>query len=569
VLVRSVILNFIAKFILAAVILFITAGLIIYHFVQADDWKRYVTSLVKQQTGLNLSIEGELSGSLFPALEIALSRVSLSRSNHQPIFRAERARLRADLENVLQPRTILQALEFENMEVFIEKGVDGKFNFSPSQTTAQKKVVSGKTNPAAFSLPISSISINNGHVRYVDRVLERDIKLEKLFVQLKQSAEHIHLEVNIGNIQSDRLNIEAFSYQGKLTQSQPVRLFDTMLDASVSYNQQVMDLQVRIPSLRIGNGRIASSKPLKVLSKKLELDVDLQVDVSSNSKSLELDFSGFNPSSLLPFPELERDEGATVLQHLAGQIKLNQQNHGTAIQLNGLQLDETQIQGEIEWQDDHLLVQIKADEITLLPYLLGLKPVIGINESASDSNTIRSFKTALTVNRLNLPSGYFENINQRLVFQDNQAQQFLLSFKATNLKPQQDIRYFQDRSSLKLPMLERLNPGDFNHLSGGLVLEYEQNHISIELDKLRMDDTEVDGQLTYQLEPESIRTDLEVGEINLDRYQYLFQLKDDARSEGGDLDTILSHLQRLQRLKGDGNIWRLLQDFNNAMTVKS
>lgn len=177
--------GFIALFVLAAVALYV--------FFDPNDFRDEISSSVKNQTGRELSIEGDISLDLFPWLAVEVGKARLGNSpgfGDEPMASFDRASFSVRLLPVILRReVVVGAADIEGLRLNLKVDSRGVSNWSdlvPDETEQDSE--SG--SETSRDIDINSIEIINAVVRYSDDEAGEVIELDDV-------------NVNIGRLKSD------------------------------------------------------------------------------------------------------------------------------------------------------------------------------------------------------------------------------------------------------------------------------------------------------------------------------------------------------------------------------
>lgn len=161
--------------ILLIVVVLIGAGIVVLPSLIPDDvYRNQVSSLVHKATGRTLSIEGELSLSVFPKLELEVADVTLSNAewSSEPTM-AEIKRLRVGLELLPLLGRKVKVSEFilEDPTIYLEVAKDGRQNWD--FLTSSEPGASAETAEAGDAATVTDVSLGdvqliNGGLKYTD-----------------------------------------------------------------------------------------------------------------------------------------------------------------------------------------------------------------------------------------------------------------------------------------------------------------------------------------------------------------------------------------------------------------
>lgn len=165
--------------------------LILPFFVDVEDYKPEIIAAVKEETGRDLVIEGEMSLSVFPNLAVKVGQASFGNASwgKAPVMaKISELRLHLQLLPLLSKQVKLDELVLEKPEIFLEKNNKGQGNWQLPMMSDTEKEKSGTQSdtqsteensgdidaadaaPAGgMDISLKSIRIIDGHVSYQDQ----------------------------------------------------------------------------------------------------------------------------------------------------------------------------------------------------------------------------------------------------------------------------------------------------------------------------------------------------------------------------------------------------------------
>ena len=287
----------------ALLVLLLVAELALPSLVDTDVFRQELSRQVKQRTGLTLTIDGELSFSVFPWLGIRTERVRLSQPTgfgDDDFLSVDGADLkvrllplfRRDIEVstiVLRQPTIhyrVDALGRSSLDGFLaEQGsvttIPPADNSAPTLATtptATSTTAAVKTDTAVASIVIAGVSISDGELLYDDRRSGNSYQLKHLNVQTEDLLSGKSVAVSL----SGTLSAADKTFE-PIEASLSSRVTLNLSTKSVAFNQLVIDIKQASQQL------VAAVDQLSLNQLQQSLDVNqLQLDI--------------NAQNLLPFP---------------------------------------------------------------------------------------------------------------------------------------------------------------------------------------------------------------------------------------------------------------------------
>ena len=125
-------LKFLFGLVLAVVLLVAAAAVIIPLVVDPNDFKEEIVEQVKQATGRDLSIEGDIELSVFPWLGVELGSLALSQPEgfgDEPFAAVEHAQVRAKLMPLLEKRLEVDTVQLKGLRLSLIRNQQGMGNW--------------------------------------------------------------------------------------------------------------------------------------------------------------------------------------------------------------------------------------------------------------------------------------------------------------------------------------------------------------------------------------------------------------------------------------------------------
>jgi len=166
-------LKILAGFILVIIVIAIAAPLII----DPNDYRDQIQTTVKEKTGRDLKINGDLSLSVFPWIGVAINDVSLSNAKGfkaDYFAKIENAKVQVKLLPLISKKVEVSTIVLNGMQLNLAKNKQGITNWddlsqakqSEQNTTPDKSESSSSTGLAA--LAIGGVQINNANIHWDD-----------------------------------------------------------------------------------------------------------------------------------------------------------------------------------------------------------------------------------------------------------------------------------------------------------------------------------------------------------------------------------------------------------------
>lgn len=155
------------------VALLIVVLLAVWLFVDPNDYKGRIAQAVKDSTGRDLSLPGDIKLSVFPWVALELGPASLGNPPgfaNEPFAKIQHAVLRVKLLPLLHKRLQIGRIDVTAPDLRLERNADGKGNwegFAEKNPSAPAKGGGGETLQE-----LAGLNITDGRLAYQDRILE-------------------------------------------------------------------------------------------------------------------------------------------------------------------------------------------------------------------------------------------------------------------------------------------------------------------------------------------------------------------------------------------------------------
>lgn len=205
--------------ILLSIVLFFSLAIVSFFLVikviDFNEYKPKIQKAVKEKTGYELAIRGDISLSLSP-LGVSILDVELFNPYYKdetPFVKLGSFDIALEIIPLFHKEIKIRHIALENMTLFIEKVKEGKYNFDipVSKTTAEKKKTdSNTTKEDDFPLiNVKNIKFGNANINYID-----------LVAKSKMSVEKINLNVNDIGFDASKAKLHALFFKADATISQ-------------------------------------------------------------------------------------------------------------------------------------------------------------------------------------------------------------------------------------------------------------------------------------------------------------------------------------------------------------
>jgi len=198
---------------LVALLIVVAAATIFLLTFDANENKQSIADLVKEQTGRELVLDGDVGFKLFPQIAITLGSAQLSNAEGftADVFaQVEKVMASVELLPLFIGNIQIDTIKLQGLQVNLETKASGKTNWddlATSESDASKTKQAGSAEGLAIS--IGGIQINDAQVHYVDHKTKSTLRID--LTELETGAlgrgdeTHIH---SVMQVQQDDTRLE-------------------------------------------------------------------------------------------------------------------------------------------------------------------------------------------------------------------------------------------------------------------------------------------------------------------------------------------------------------------------
>ncbi|MCK9621817.1 MAG: AsmA family protein [Methylobacter sp.] len=357
---------------IAAMALLLIAVVSILPFViNPNDFKPEIIAAVKDKTGRELTLDGELKLSLFPWAGISTEKIALSNApefQDRPFATIEEGNIGIRLLPLLSKKAEISRIVLKGLVLNLARNKQGLTNWddlTASDLKTAPAVVADKTDaqpvPEQTTFSIGDITIENARINWDDLKTEKHIEIKDLNLNadklifdepanitasmtvLKSGSTLIHaIKLNTELTVNEKLDTFALRRSdlhvvssGEAVSGQPLTTVLAIADAALNWNQQTAKIQ----GLQLKSG-----------------DVSLAAaEMTGTSIKDKPSFQGlvtiapFSPAKVMQqlAIALPAMQDASALSKLAANFDLTATGDSADLQNLALTLDDTQIKGAI------------------------------------------------------------------------------------------------------------------------------------------------------------------------------------------------------------------------------
>lgn len=383
-------MRFLKTIVLASLIVVVLVSIILVYFLLTFDsnyYKNDIARLVSEQTGRELTIEGDLSLKVFPDISINMGKATLQNAegySPEHIAKIDAADIAVELFPMLEKQLKVREVTLDGLVLSLHKQADGSSNWD-TFLSESKQQESGKTEQdinlqnliAGFS--VAGISLNNANISWQDDTSGQYITLSPLNLQTGTLKPGQPLPIQLQTLYKQH-NMSA-----DLKANTTVTLND---DKSVKLDN--LKLNSLIKGEAVQNGQV---------------QIDLQGNVSGNQQALsipDLNLKTKITGGLVPAGALQANLTGNTRIDLDAQ-KVNVQNMHLQTDISGDMVQNGQLKADLKGNADfNLLTQLLEIANTQLDS--------NYQGGALKSGSLKSNITAKTRLNLNSADLYLENL---------------------------------------------------------------------------------------------------------------------------------------------------------------
>ncbi len=342
-----------------AVLLIVAALLAVWLVVNPNDYKGRIAAAVKESSGRDLNLQGDIKLSLFPWVALELGPASLSNPpgfGDTPFLTFNHAAVRVRLLPLLHEELQVARVELDGLDLRLSKNGAGKGNWESAATAAKPQAPAAPEGAAShFKLEsIAGVTVTHGRVSFNQYTLhnidletgaiseKRDIPVNMSFdADRGIQGETVNLTAKFDledNAATDHIRLAAFSVSGTLARAgdgRPMHYEVSVPSLEANMQEQTLavpDFSLALSSLHL-TGKLAGT----------QITDDPHLSGSLALQSLVL--GEFAPRFGIPLPKT-RDPKA--LSSLSAQMHFDYDGKGAILSDLQFKLDDTTLKGKIE-----------------------------------------------------------------------------------------------------------------------------------------------------------------------------------------------------------------------------
>ena len=385
--------------VIAGLLLLIVMSLFLaYFFIDPNNYKPEIAAVVKEKTGKDLNLIGELKLSVFPWLGISTGPITLSNTTgfqDQDFATLAGSEIKLNLLPLLSQKIDVSRIVLKDLVINLEKntqGVNSWDSLAPVKTPVSASINNNEEQLAVDSLAVlavGGITIENAQINWRDQTTAKQL----FFKDINATADSfsfdkpVALQLSGLIIKPDSHYKAAIEFNAQLIVSEQMESFvvnNSELQATVS-PENTADKALKV-SIAVAN--VLLDKPaqtIKVSGVKLVAG-DIVVSADLSGAHLDDQFTIQGPVILSPFNPREvmtslsikipalQDKQALTQSSL--RFNLSATDHAIDLQELSLNLDNSQIKGSaqlLSFVEPVIVINLAGDQLDVDRYLPPVK----------------------------------------------------------------------------------------------------------------------------------------------------------------------------------------------------
>lgn len=363
------ILKWLAGIVVALVVILGLGVVALVYLVDWNNFKDTIQNQVRQQTGRDLEIAGDLDPSVFPWAGISIGEITLANAEgfgDQPFARVARADVKVEVLPLLRRAVNIRTVELEGLELDLQRAGDGRTNWddlvsgqSTTTTTEDDTTTEVEGNSATIAaLEVGGIDVVDANVSWRDATTATDLRLRDFNLSTGSIAlqEPFDLSTDFA-VASESMAIGATVEAGaEVTvdlENQVYSVSGFELDANAEGdavpNGRLAAMLVADVTARLGEQQVTiDALALEAAGVRLEGEVEVSGLDTEPTITGRLDSERFSPREVieqLALPPVETAD-PDVLQNAAVGLAFTATPASVAVEELELLLDDSRVTGE-------------------------------------------------------------------------------------------------------------------------------------------------------------------------------------------------------------------------------
>jgi uncharacterized protein involved in outer membrane biogenesis len=332
-----------------AVLVIGAIGVFIVTF-DANQYKQQIITVVKKQTGRDLTIDGDLKLSAYPDIAIDLGRTRLSNApgfGKQDFARVDSVQVSVEFLPLLQKQIKVAEVRLKGLNLFLHRKANGKTNWDDlaggkGDKTKESKEPGKVVEEFMNNLSVAGVSLSDSHVRWLDEQGGQDITVSPLNLKtgvfrpgkplpvtlsltLKEAKQGLNLKAEGETTITLSQNKQNFTLSGLTLKTDltgkivPNGVIATTISGNVSGNARV----ISIPELKLHTNVTGDLIPQGAI------DANIKGALNINLKTLQISLAGTTLDAAVNGKPLS---GGKLNARVTGNIQYNVNSQKASVQ---------------------------------------------------------------------------------------------------------------------------------------------------------------------------------------------------------------------------------------------
>ncbi|GAA4652152.1 AsmA family protein [Kistimonas scapharcae] len=182
--------KWLAGIVVSLIVLVILAAVLLPVVINPNDYREQIRSIVSENTGYDLHLNGPISWSIFPRLGLSVADIQVDDIHKQPLATLKQADIHvAVLPLILDQRVDMQALVLDGLTLNLSRDAQGRPNWtepkeSPNAETASEPAqTQSSTSKETLTLNIASVNISQINLNYQDQQTGQSLAIHNAHLQ--------------------------------------------------------------------------------------------------------------------------------------------------------------------------------------------------------------------------------------------------------------------------------------------------------------------------------------------------------------------------------------------------
>lgn len=466
------------------VVLVLIGALLVSLLVNPNDFKPKIAAAVKNSTGRELDLQGDIKLSVFPWVALSLGPASLSNPpgfGEAPFLSFHRAEVRVKLLPLLSKRLEVARVVLDGMDLRLVKKPDGQANWQMNEKgEVPKKPPPGSGGGLAID-SIAGIAVTHGRVSYNEYVIEnldfetgaisgtREVPVSMtLDANRGMAGESVALSAKLHvqeNPDTQDLRVAALNVNGILTRPTSTRLNYVISAPQLEANLDKQTLSLPEFSMVLGAAKVTG----KLSGTKIVDDPHLTGSIALAPLMLKDFVTNFGIA-------LPKTEDPNVLSSLSAGTDFSYDAEGSMLNNMQIKLDDTTLKGDIKLtaaKSESMKFTLAADRVNLDRYRPPRSGMVDTKSAAANQPTPKAptdkSEPLMAQGTFTLAAAHaagldFTNLSVTVVMKDNVTHLHPLEAQLYGGKYSGDLTYDARTAAPGISMDEHLSNVDLAQL---------------------------------------------------------------------------------------------------------